>query len=326
MSKRYNKKKGDLPEKMDIKDLLYKKWASEKDSAAIERFLDETSPKSDNELKEILEGFYTNKSKYALKRELTPAEKAQNLMYDAWAEPDKKKRIKMAKKALEISQDCPDAYYLLAEYSDDVKEAEAFFEKGVKAGERLLGEDFIKSKEGNFWKIVRTRPYMRALFGYANALSFQGKREEAIKVYQRMLTLNPSDNQGARYQLLIELMRAGMKDKVEELFKKYEDEGAPDWLYNKALWNYIVNGDTPDSEKLLEDALNSNPYFIVYMAGIKKLPRTIPKNINNAKESEAVSYIYSTYDIWNNAKGAWEWLLKTSSNILNEKYGKDVKH
>jgi tetratricopeptide (TPR) repeat protein len=325
MSKRYNKKKEDLLEKIDIKNLLYMRWALEKDSAAIERYLDETSPKSDNDIKGMLEEFYSNKSKFTLKRELTPAEKAQDLMYDAWAEPNNKKRIKMAKKALEISLDCPDTYYLLAENSDNVKEKEAFFEKGVKAGERLLGEDFIKNNEGNFWRIVKTRPYMRALFGYANALLFQGKKEEAIKIYQRMLTLNPSDNQGARYPLLTELMRAMRKEDVEKLLSKYEDEGIADWLYNKALWSYIINGDTNDSEKLLKNALDSNPYFIVYMAGIKKLPRAISRNINNTKESEAIAYIYSTYDIWNNSKGAWEWLIKTASKILNETKEKGIK-
>jgi len=324
MSKRYNKRKGYSPEKIKIKDLLYMQWALEKDFVAIERYLEEESPKSDKDMKEILEEFYSDKSKFTLKRELTPAEKAQDLMYDALAEPNKNKRIKMAKKALEISPDCPDAYYLLADYSDNAKDAEAFFEKGVKAGEKLLGEDFIKNNVGNFWKIVKTRPYMRALFGYANALAFQGKKEEAIKVYQRLLELNPSDNQGVRYPLLTEFIRAKMKDKVEELFNEYKEEGSSDWLYNKALWSYIVNGDTKDSKKILEEALYSNPYLIAYIVEIEKLPSRI-KNTNDTKEMEAILYIYHTYDIWNNTKGAWEWLLKTALNMMkesNEKYTK----
>jgi hypothetical protein len=39
----------------------------------------------------------------------TDLEKAQNLMWDAWDEPVRSKRIAMARRALEISPDCADA-------------------------------------------------------------------------------------------------------------------------------------------------------------------------------------------------------------------------
>jgi len=47
----------------------------------------------------------------------TPLEEAQEIMYDAYEAGTKAKRIKLAKKALTISQDCADAYILLAEES-----------------------------------------------------------------------------------------------------------------------------------------------------------------------------------------------------------------
>jgi len=47
--------------------------------------------------------------------EKTPLNEAQDLIYDAWEVNDSKRRVALARKALEISPDCADAFVLLAE-------------------------------------------------------------------------------------------------------------------------------------------------------------------------------------------------------------------
>ncbi len=47
--------------------------------------------------------------------EKNPLKKAQDIIYDAWEVTDPKRRVALARKALEISPDCADAYALLAE-------------------------------------------------------------------------------------------------------------------------------------------------------------------------------------------------------------------
>ncbi len=44
----------------------------------------------------------------------TPLEQAQQLMYEAYDTPGKRKHVELARKALDISPDCADAYVLLA--------------------------------------------------------------------------------------------------------------------------------------------------------------------------------------------------------------------
>jgi ST7 protein len=89
-------------------------------------------------------------------------------MWHAFEEPSKKKRISMAKKALQISADCADAYVLLAEdRAKDFTEAAEFYRKGIAAGRRALGDTAIKNLERDFWTDYETRPFMRAVDGLA---------------------------------------------------------------------------------------------------------------------------------------------------------------
>ena len=45
--------------------------------------------------------------------EETPLKKAQDIMYDAWEVTDPKRRVALARRELEISPDCADAYIRL---------------------------------------------------------------------------------------------------------------------------------------------------------------------------------------------------------------------
>ena len=127
---------------------------------------------------------------------------AQDVMYDAWEQTDRRARVALAHKALAISPLCADAYVLLAE--EDAKsaaEALAYYRKGVEAGEQALGPKGFRQCAGHFWGFLETRPYMRARAGLAATLNAVGKIDAAIGHYRDMLKLNPGDNQGIRYVL-----------------------------------------------------------------------------------------------------------------------------
>ena len=122
-------------------------------------------------------------------------DQAQDLIYDAWEAPTRQRAVALAQKALMVSQDCADAYVLLAEKTaESVEEAIELYRKGVEAGERALGKRAFKKAVGHFWGLLETRPYMRARAGLAQCLWEAGRREEAVENYWDMLRLNPNDN------------------------------------------------------------------------------------------------------------------------------------
>jgi hypothetical protein len=104
---------------------------------------------------------------------MTPLEKAQDIMFDAW-DANGAERIDLAYKALAVSKDCADAYVLLShEASTNLEEAIQFLVEGVSAGERALGQKIFEEEAGNFWGILETRPYMRARFDLAHLLCIE---------------------------------------------------------------------------------------------------------------------------------------------------------
>ncbi|HLE56122.1 MAG TPA: hypothetical protein VJB15_03500, partial [Rhodothermia bacterium] len=115
----------------------------------------------------------------------TPLEAAQDLIYVAWEARDRDERISLAEEALEISADCADAFTLLGnEKAASAAEARAYYEEGVRAGLRALGEGMFEENAGMFWGILETRPYMRARLELAICLWTLDEADEAVEHLQ----------------------------------------------------------------------------------------------------------------------------------------------
>lgn len=249
---------------------------------------------------------------------LTPAGQAQEKMYQAW-DATGKKRVALAREALEIFPDCADAYVLLAEETArSAEEALPLYEQGVAAGERALGPEYFKEEVGNFWGILETRPYMRAREGVAECLMAMGKLKESASHYEEMLRLNPGDNQGHRYMLARIYLVEEMNEEMGRLLDQYGDEASAEWLYTRALWLYRNKGDTRASRNALKEALEQNRFVPMYVCGFKKPPRRLPEYISFGDESEALHYLESYLDYWEATPGALEWFVTVFAELIED--------
>lgn len=238
-----------------------------------------------------------------------PLSRAQDLVYDAWEEPTRNKAIALAKKALNLSADCADAYTLLAEEAaKSLEEAQELYGKGLEAGERVLGAQFFKEEEGYFWGILKSRPYMRARFGLAWTLWKLGRKDEAMVHYQEMLRLNPNDNQGIRYIVLPVLIQNLCIDAAEKLYNKYDVDFSACWAYSKALLDFRKYGNCSTSTKSLNTAFSMNKHVPAYLLGRKKMPIKLPEFEVVGSDDEAVVYVFNGKESWEAIKGALEWL------------------
>jgi hypothetical protein len=234
---------------------------------------------------------------------------AQELMYQAWEEQNPGRRIILAHEALSISPNCTDAYVLLAEEeADTLGRALEYYQQGVEAGERALGQDYFEENEGYFWGLLETRPYMRARQGLANILWELGREEEAIGHYRDMLRLNPDDNQGLRYSLLNLLLRINRDAEAHELIKQYEEDGMAEWLYTRALLAFREGGASEEAKHALQEAKAMNPHVPAYLIGRKRIPNRLPPYIGFGDETEAANYASSYLPIWRRTPGAVDWL------------------
>ena len=78
------------------------------------------------------------------------------------------------------------------------------YEVGLRIGELSLGDGFAGVLH---WGLIDNRPFLRCMQGYGLCLWRLGHFDDAECVFDRMLWLNPSDNQGVRF--LINDVRLG---------------------------------------------------------------------------------------------------------------------
>jgi hypothetical protein len=95
---------------------------------------------------------------------------------------------------------CLDAHAHLGNFAfdHDPKQAMRHYMVGSGIGALTLGPEF----DGVLpWGLTDNRPFLRCLHGLGLCFWRLGEMKEAAKAFTRMLWLNPSDNQGARFNL-----------------------------------------------------------------------------------------------------------------------------
>ncbi|MFO7860601.1 MAG: tetratricopeptide repeat protein [Desulfosalsimonas sp.] len=93
---------------------------------------------------------------------------------------------------------CLDAHSHLGNFVFDhhPKDAIRHYEVGLRIGELSLGDDFAGVLA---WGFIHNRPFLRCMHGYGLCLWRLGRFDEAEHIFEKMLWLNPSDNQGVRF-------------------------------------------------------------------------------------------------------------------------------
>ena len=118
---------------------------------------------------------------------------------------------------------CIDAHVHLAnmEFDRSPERAMVSYEIAIAIGELSLPDGFSDMLS---WHIYN-RPFLRALSGYALCLWRLGRADEARSVFERMLSLNPNDNQGARF--CWNDIRRGLPWTPDDVGEGYLYEGEP---------------------------------------------------------------------------------------------------
>lgn len=284
--------------------------ASEKMMQDLHRILNQQEFGSVEELNQFMQQLMSSTGGYVPETSpRSPLEQAQDVMYRAWETPNRAQRVKLARQALDISPDCADAYVLLAEENAKTPaEARAFYEQGVKAGERALGKEDFEEMVGHFWGVLETRPYMRARLGLAQALWALGERQQASDHMHEMLRLNPGDNQGVRYLLANLLLHMGDDTALEKLLGQYPDDWSANWKYTAALLAFRKEGKSEQANVLLQEAIQCNRFVPPFLLGRKKPPKQMPAFISPGQESEAIDYMVDAIIPWQQTPGACDWL------------------
>jgi tetratricopeptide (TPR) repeat protein len=244
---------------------------------------------------------------------LSTKEKAQDLIFEAYELSPVQGKLR-AETALYLDIDCIEAYEYLASLEDTAEIAIIFFEKGVSVGRKLYGGAYLKAHKGMFWGLHETRAFMRCLQQYADCLTHLGQISQAAAILEEMLQLNPNDNQGVRYQLLLLLLQLDEHKKFLKYDKMFIEDNMTAILFTRALFVFKTEGENDRASEWLTKALKSNKHVA------KKLlsPRPITELADAytlGSEDEANFYASFAKDVWNSTKGAKDWLKKYAGKL-----------
>lgn len=244
-----------------------------------------------------------------------PEDKAQMMAYDACLKTGNARK-EMAIKALEIWENCADAYVILAELEKNSDSKIDLYRRASAAARKSLGEKIFTESRGDFWKIIETRPYMRAREGLASSFWNSARMDDARNIYEELLELNSDDNQGIRYSLLLIYMFERDFDKAEKLLDTYDEESA-DWDYNRSLMLFIKTGITMESKTALRKAFSSNLYIPAMLIGAFDIPSR-SAYITPGEPDEAGAYIRSCRSLWLNNEEALKWMLGEYEQFIKQ--------
>lgn len=139
--------------------------------------------------------------------QVVPGQDPDDLFDDPITEANDLKEAGERAEAIKILMDlceadirCLDAHSHLGNFVFDhyPQDALRHYEVGLRIGELSLGKKFNGVLH---WGTIDNRPFLRCLHGYGLCLWRLGRFDEALSIFNRILWLNPSDNQGVRFLL-----------------------------------------------------------------------------------------------------------------------------
>lgn len=216
--------------------------------------------------------------------------------------------------ALRIVPDLPDALNGLAEKAlreGDPREAEATFARALAAARERLGRD--GPDDFDWWHDHKTRPYLRARHGLAEARCVQGDPLGAVLAYRDLLRRNPDDNQGARFLVAPLLLLAGRTAEALDAFREHDeaypgDRGEPHYELSRALALFL-SGRGPEAVEALVRALHANPYIVPTLLGVPREEHRIWHGWNLAEPWYAFDYL-RFFEAWRRSPEAWHALAR----------------
>lgn len=195
-------------------------------------------------------------------------------------------------------------------------EARGLWEQAVRIGRKAFPSEFDTQEDLLEWGWLDNRPFLRALHGLGLACLRAGDVEEALKIFQELLRLNPNDNQGNRVVAGRMLVQLGKLDEALDLYGRYPEDIMPDTLYGRALVLFQMERKR-EANRALRRAIEDMPLVAKELLKARhRLPKSVIEgSIEVGGADEAYYYWQEWGSLWKETPGALEWLREYYTKI-----------
>lgn len=261
----------------------------------INKFIENSNAKDEQELNEQLQEFIAKYNACELEYEETPLDKAYDLLDKAENAKTKAQALRFAKEAQSVCPTCLDAVLFQADLEDNIFKRDELINNGLKLEEKRLKDEgyFEKESIGSFYGIFETRPYIRGLSCKAYNLACDGKIKQARDICNEILRLNENDNTGSRYLLMAIYAYLEDEDGLLTLYKKYKEEHL-EMLFPLFVYYYKQNN-VSNACEYLRRIDKSNPNFLKFFKGTMKDDEDIMDGYYSKGAPSEVLMYFNTY-------------------------------
>jgi len=191
----------------------------------------------------------------------------------------------------------------------EVDHASDLWRLSVVIGRMAFPPEFEWGVDRLEWGDLDNRPFLRCLHGHALDLYEQQHVEQALGLFQELLSLNPNDNQGARAMALEALFHLDRWKEAFDLTMRYPDDILCETLYGRALALFKL-GDQRLRRLALSEAVGIRPRVKAELLKEKhRRPRaSSPFGVALGSAEEAYEYWQRYGRFWKQDPAALEWL------------------
>ena len=243
---------------------------------------------------------------------------AQRIIEYAWRQKNYKNKAKYAKEALEVYEDCADAYIILSKDSSlNNNQKTELLEKAVTAAKNLLRIDDLKNAPAELLRLKIARQLFGAKYSLAIHLWEIGEKEAAIENALEILEYDEKDELVVRSLVVNWLLIEKRYEQLKSLLEKYEKDNLAAIHYSRVALLYNTN-EIRAAESALRRAYKRNPHVIPYILKQKRVSNSLPNLIRFGSEEEAMKYASLGLDVWNDPK-MLQWIKekKKEFDIIN---------
>ncbi len=181
----------------------------------------------------------------------------------------------------------------------------------LQRAETILAKVFVEAGEPQLnWLMPENRPALRALSRLADMTITTGEPSESLRMAQRMIAINPRDNQGYRMIVMNQLIRESRDEEALQLAGNYPDDINPEVAFGKVLALFRL-GRQKEAVEALGDSLEMLDKIPRYLIAKRvKKPKLNPDGIMFGGDDQAWYYREEMRGVWQKTPGALEWLKK----------------
>lgn len=227
------------------------------------------------------------------------------------------KKAAHLRKAIEQDAECSVARVELADSDYQAarwSECRRGYQEVVEREERRW-----RGETPEWWVDTETRPYLRALYGRAMTEWHQGRFSETAKDLQRLLSLNPGDNQGVRFLIpLVHLLGdddpKALKSLAEYDLNYPDDYCEPALLFGKglALWR---SGNETAAQEAYQAAMLKNLYIAPLLLDLPTPPAEIWHPNDRSEIGYAQDFMQSYAILWDRDPAGLRFLRESLAGI-----------